>query len=102
MIELTRHSDGAVLPVRAQAGARQDSIKGENQQALKVSVTQVAEKGKANQALRKLLCKRLKFRQSQVELIWGETSSNKRFLVRGVSVDELRARIEMCLGDADD
>ena len=48
MIELTEHSEGVVLPVRAQAGASKNGIRGEQNGMLKVSVTQIAEKGKAN------------------------------------------------------
>ena len=56
-------------------------------------MTQVAEKGKANKALVDLLCKSLSLKRSQVELITGETAAQKRFLVRGVSVEELAERL---------
>ncbi len=65
---------------------------------MKVTVTQVAEKGKANKAIVSLLCKRLHLRKSQLELIAGETSSRKRFLVRGIDVEQLRNRIEEAAG----
>jgi len=48
--------EGVLLPVRAQPGSRQSGIRGEQAGALKVCVTQVAEKGKANKALVKVLC----------------------------------------------
>jgi uncharacterized protein YggU (UPF0235/DUF167 family) len=50
MIELGEHPAGVILPVRAQPGASRAGIRGEHAGALKVSVTQVAEKGKANQS----------------------------------------------------
>ena len=40
-----------LLPVRAQPGAKSSGVRGEQDGALKVSVTQIAEKGKANKAL---------------------------------------------------
>ena len=98
MIALEQHERGVILPVRALAGARDSTVRGTHEGALKVSVTQVAEKGKANRAIRDLLCKRLGLRKSQVELIRGTTSSQKEFLVRDVTVDELRRRIEEVLG----
>ena len=48
MISLTETADGIILPVRAQAGAAQNAIRGEQNGTLKVSVTQAAVKGKAN------------------------------------------------------
>jgi hypothetical protein len=56
---------------------------------LKVSVTQIAEKGKANKALVEVVAKGLGLRKSQLALLTGETSSHKRFLVRGVTREQL-------------
>ena len=98
MIDLVPHSEGTILPVRAQAGARRNEIRGLQDAMLKVSVTQVAEKGKANKAIVGLLSKQLKVRKSQIELIAGDTSSHKRFLIRGVTPEELLAKIEPVLG----
>jgi uncharacterized protein YggU (UPF0235/DUF167 family) len=60
---------------------------------LKVSVTQVAEKGKANKALVELLCRQLGLRKSEIELVSGETSHEKRFLIRRITAAELSVRI---------
>ena len=91
MIELAPHAEGAILPVRAAPGARRDEIRGEQDGALKVCVTQSAERGKANKALIALLAKRLRLRKSQFELIAGATARTKRLLVRDVTPDELTA-----------
>jgi uncharacterized protein (TIGR00251 family) len=89
MIDPEPHAEGAVLPVRAQPGAKRNEIRGEQDGMLKVSVTQIAEKGKANKALVEVLAKGLGLRKSQFALLSGETSSHKRFLVRGVTREEL-------------
>ena len=89
MIELLPHPEGAILPVRAHAGARRNERRGEQDGQLRVSVTQAPEKGKANRAIIELLCQQFGLRRSQVELVAGETSSQKRFLVRGVAAAEL-------------
>src|SRR5436305_11444994 len=99
MIELMDHSDGVVLPVKAQPGGRKNAIRGEQAGALKVSVTQVAEKGKANAALVEVLAKALRLKRSQIELIAGEMQSQKRFLIRGVSSNDLKTRIAAALAD---
>lgn len=97
MIELSEHPDGVVLPVRAQPGAAKNGIRGEQNGMLKVSVTQVAEKGKANKSLVEVLAKGLGLKKSQIELIAGEVSPQKRFLIRGVSRQELAARIDAAI-----
>jgi len=99
MIELADHREGIVLPVRAQAGAGQNAIRGEQNGMLKVSVTQVAEKGKANKSLVEVLAKGLRLKRSQIELIAGETQPQKRYLIRGVTRTDLTARISAVLGD---
>ena len=91
---LEPHAAGVVLAVRAQPGARRNELRGEQDGQLKVCVTQIAEKGKATKAVVELLCKLLKLRKSQIELLSGETSQQKRFLVREVTIDELRERIQ--------
>lgn len=93
MIELEPHADGTILPIRAQAGARVNALRGEQDGELKVAVTQVAEKGKANKAIAQLLCKKLKVQRSRIELISGATSTHKRLLVRGLTLEELADRI---------
>ena len=93
MIAIEPHTEGVVLPVRAQPGSRANGLRGEQQGALKVSVTQVAEKGKANKAVIEVLTKALGLRRSQIELLSGETSPQKKFLVRRTTVEQLRKRI---------
>jgi uncharacterized protein len=93
MLALERHPEGTLLPVRAQPGSRRNEIRGEQDGALKVCVTQSPEKGKANKAIVELLCKALSLRRSQVQLIAGETSRQKRFLIRGVEPDVLARHV---------
>jgi uncharacterized protein len=93
MIALEAHPEGTILPVKAHAGARRNEIKAGPAGSLHVSVTQAPEKGKANKAIVALLAGVLSLRKSQIELLAGETSPQKRFLVRGLARDELSARI---------
>ena len=93
-IALEPHPEGAILPVRAHPGARRNEIRGEQNGMLRVSVTQAPEKGKANKALIAVLSKGLSLKKSQIELISGATSPQKRFLVREVTTDQLQERIE--------
>jgi uncharacterized protein YggU (UPF0235/DUF167 family) len=97
MIVVEPHAEGATLLVKAQAGSRANAVRGEYQGALKVAITQVAEKGKANEALIDVLAKALRVRASQVQLIRGLTSSQKRFLVRGVTTEQLLEKLARAL-----
>lgn len=98
MIDLKSSTAGILLPVRAQPGSRRNEIAGIQNGALKVAVTQVAEKGKANRAVLDVLAKGLNLRKSQVELASGDTARDKVVLVTGVTVEELQARIEELVG----
>jgi hypothetical protein len=91
------HADGALLAVKAQPGSRVSALRGERAGALCVAVTEVAEKGKANEAVVTLLACELGLRRGQIELTRGSTSRNKRFLIRGITPAELAAKIAEAL-----
>jgi uncharacterized protein len=93
MIHLEPTDSGIVFSVRAHAGARRNGITGIHDGALKVSVTQAAEKGKANKAIIDLLCDALDLRRAQLELMSGEASPQKRFIVREIDSREFQQRI---------
>ena len=100
MIALEDHPQGTILPVRAHAGARRNGVRGEQAGSLQVSVTQAPEKGKANKAIIALLAAALSLRKSQFELLTGETSQQKRFLVRDVPKADLTARLQRALAES--
>jgi uncharacterized protein len=95
MLSIESHPDGLILPVRAQPGARRNEIRGVQDGALKVCVTASPEKGKANKAMIELLAKSLGLKKSQIELISGETSHQKRFFLRGATREQVLARLEL-------
>ncbi|MFP6666223.1 MAG: DUF167 domain-containing protein [Pirellulales bacterium] len=94
MIDFQLHAEGVILPVRARAGARRNEVRGAQNGRLKVSVTQSAEKGKANRVILKLLSDALNVRRSQLELISGETVAEKRILIRETTAMQIRAAVE--------
>ena len=99
MITITEHAEGCVLAVRAQPGARRVGVQGEQGGALKVAVSAPPQDGRANQALAEALRQALGVRRSQVELLSGQTSRDKRFLIRGLSRAELAKRVAALLSD---
>jgi uncharacterized protein (TIGR00251 family) len=93
MIAVADHPEGCVLPVRAQPGARKNAVGGEHAGALKVAVTAPPEDGRANDALVEVLRKHLGLKRSQIELIAGHTSREKKFLIRGMTKTDLEAKL---------
>lgn len=91
MIALRRHEEGLVVPVRVQPGAPADRVGGEHAGRLRVRTTAPPEKGKANEAVGRLLAKALGKKPRDVELLSGSTSRDKEFLVRGATPEEIHA-----------
>jgi uncharacterized protein len=99
-IAITKHSEGVILAVRAQPGAKRNAVLGEQAGALKVAVSAPPEDGRANAAIVEVLRDWLGVKRSQVELASGQTNRNKTFLIRGVTPEELQAMVAAKLADA--
>lgn len=83
-------SEGLRIAVRLSPKASRDEIQGWIQDengnpVLKVSVTAVPEKGRANKALVALLAKSWKLPNSAIVIIKGETDRNKTLIINGIS-----------------
>lgn len=87
--------DGVTLAVRAQPGAKKTAIVGlygEGDAAqLKIAVHAPPIEGRANAALVAFLAETFGLPKSAVELIGGELSRSKVFLLRGVTADRAEA-----------
>lgn len=66
-----------IISVKVITNAKQNKIVEVNDKELKIYLTCIAEKGKANQYLIKLLSKYFDISKSQIEIIFGEKSHNK-------------------------
>jgi hypothetical protein len=97
VIALADHADGVVVPVRAQPRSRRPGVQGEQGGALKLGVSAPPEDGRANAALIELLADVLGVRRSQVELLSGQTSRDKRFLIRDADRAALANRLQAAL-----
>ncbi len=84
---------GAILPVLAQPGAKRNAILGERAGALRVAVTAPPEKGKANAAIQAVLAEASAARPRKITLLSGEASRQKRFLIAGITPEELSDRL---------
>ena len=93
MLSITTTSAGVVLPVRASPGSKRDCLAGEHAGALKVAVSAPPDKGKANEAIIALLSEILQLPKSNITLISGATSRQKKFLIEGIGSDVLLERL---------
>ncbi len=67
---------------------------GEQAGSLKIAVTAPPDQGRANKALVELLAEKLELKKSQIELLSGATSREKRFLLRGMALDVVAAKLQ--------
>ncbi len=80
--------DGAChLAVHATPGAKRTTVGGSHDDALKVSVTEPADQGKANKAIIKALAKALGVARWQIELLRGVTHRRKTFVIADPPTD---------------
>jgi uncharacterized protein len=78
------------LALRVQPRSGKNEIAGERAGALLVRVTAPPVDGKANQAVRRLVAKRLGVPAGRVSIVRGESSRDKLIEVDGIDDDELR------------
>lgn len=86
--------DGAVrFEVHAKPRASKSRIVGAREGALEVAIAAPPVDGAANQELLKFLSRALGVSKSSIDLVRGDASRTKIVAVRGLSEDELRARL---------
>jgi uncharacterized protein len=100
MIAAIDHARGVVVPVLAQPGSKRNAIVGERAGAIRVAVTAPPEKGKANVAIQSVLALALGCKASQITLLSGETSRRKRFLIDGITADELTRHLALLMTES--
>jgi uncharacterized protein (TIGR00251 family) len=84
-------ADGVVVRVHVQPKARREQIIGMHGDRIKLAVTEPPDKGKANDAVMRLIAATLNISPSRVEILRGEISRQKDLLVRNLELAEVRA-----------
>ena len=83
-----RQADGSLcICVHAQPGARRTEVAGLHGEALRIRVAAPALEDRANAALVDFIAERLGVAKRDVSLASGARSREKRFVVRGATVD---------------
>lgn len=85
------HPAGTLVDVWVVPGASRDEIVGEHDGALKIRVTAPPERGKANEAVARLLAERMPGRR--VTVVSGKTARGKQVLVEGVTPEAVAAAL---------
>ena len=83
----------SVFAVHVTPRSDRDEVVGWQDGAVRVRLKAAPVEGQANEALRRLLAKKLGLSRSSVELIGGTTSRHKRVRIEGISADEVRSRL---------
>jgi uncharacterized protein YggU (UPF0235/DUF167 family) len=81
------------LKVRVTPGSRESAIGEWVDGVLRIKVREKAEKGRANEAVARLLAERLGVPPSRVTLVRGATAREKLFEVSGLADTEIQLRL---------
>ena len=91
---LSETPEGVILNVRAQPRSSRSGIDGLLGDAVKVRIRCAPVDGKANKELVETLADAFDLPKSAVVFKSGETSKTKRILLRGLTVERVRAAID--------
>lgn len=94
-LELTDEDGGTTIKVRAKTRSDRNAILEVRDDALLVAATEPPEKGKANQPIRKTPAKRWGLAKGDLTIVSGEHGRDKRIHLAGVSVADIRDRLEL-------
>ena len=89
MVKIREMEDGIVVSVKVQPNSSRNRVVGEYADQIKIAVTVAPEKGKANKAVIKLFAKWLGIKSLDIQIISGETSSDKELFIRNTTEEDL-------------
>ena len=82
------------LRIRVSPGARRTELVGRQGEAWKVRVAAPPERGRANDAVLKLLAERLRIAPGELTLVSGVSARDKVVELRGLGAEEADRRLE--------
>ena len=94
MVKVTVEGNAVLLPVKVVPGASHTRLIGEWNGRAKIAVAAPPEKGRANEALARLLARRLKVHRREVTVVAGRTSPLKTVRIEGVTSAAILAALQ--------
>jgi len=94
-IEIKDAEGGCKLEVKVKPAARQDTLIGPFAGRLKMTVTAAPERGRANEAVARVVAGALNVATSRVKVIAGFTAQEKIVYIEGLAADEVRRRFNV-------
>jgi uncharacterized protein (TIGR00251 family) len=91
MLDVATTNTGVILSIRTQPRSSKNRIVGEYGGRLKLAVTAVAERGKANKAVIELLADTLHIGESSIHIISGGSSQDKRVMIEGLTPEDIHS-----------
>ena len=85
----------AFLYVRVTPAAGRDAVLGWQGDALRLSVAAPPERGKANEAVLRLLAEALGLPRQRLRIVRGQTARRKVIAIEGLDEAEVRARLDV-------
>jgi len=82
------------LAIKVTPNASKNEVLGSSEGIWRLKIAAPADKGKANKELIEFLSKRLRIRKSDVTIIKGYTSHNKKIAITGLTLKEVIARLQ--------
>ena len=95
VISLSSSPTGVSFAVKIHPWAKKNAITGEVGDALKLSLTAPPVDGRANEACIDFFANLLKVQRSSVTIASGQKNRRKVIRVAGLSLEEIRKRIQM-------
>ncbi len=92
-LEVNEKTDGVIIQVRAQPGAKRNAVTGTHDGALKIAVSAAPERGKANEAIIEVLADFLLVPRSHIQQISGATHRQKAFYIKGITAEMVMEKL---------
>ncbi|MDQ7030600.1 MAG: DUF167 domain-containing protein [Ardenticatenia bacterium] len=86
-------AEGVLIRVHVQPRARRSEVVGIVGDAIKIRVAAPPHRGRANEALVNFLAHLLGVSRHDVAVVRGQTSRRKRIIVRGITLEDVKARL---------
>jgi len=91
MISIQETKEGVVFSIRVIPRSSRSEIAGIQDDALKLKITSPPVEGKANEACIRVLSDLLGVRKSQITIVSGHKSRNKRIAVSGIGKENIES-----------